>query len=161
MATTRSKTRLQGEDELIRRLRALPDGFKPVLDAVAPAAERVRSAAAARAPSGSGGGNRSRLRRGREAFTKLNQSIIVWEKKRTSGFVNYRVGPSEKAPHGLWIELGHRVSRKKIASGGAVLGSAPPQPFLTPAWKESKNRVQRSIREKFREYIAKARRGEI
>jgi aminopeptidase N len=72
------------------------------------------------------------------------------ERKRTRSFIEQRVGPSEAAPHGLWNEGGHKVLR---TSGGRVLGTVPPNPFLGPAYRQHRNKVRKALRDRFKSLI--------
>lgn len=144
---TRSKTSLQGEAELIRKLKLMPEQLRPVLEAVPPAAEIVRASAARIAPVGNPG-------EGNPDFAPLKQSIIIQEVKRTAGFINVRIGPSEDAPHGMWVELGHAIRR---TPKGEIVGTIPPQPFLGWAWKQNRNAARAAIRKAFRDVISRFR----
>jgi hypothetical protein len=145
MASTRSRTRLKGEAELIKKLRKIPGLLSVVLDAVPEAAIPVARQANANAPIG------TEAKHGRAAqWSNLKGSVVVWIRKRTGGFVNVRVGPHEGAPHGLWVEKEHRVMRSRK---GRVLGTTTPTPFLAPAWIAEKNRVRGKVRKTFKSLI--------
>jgi HK97 gp10 family phage protein len=141
-----SRTRLKGEAELIRRIEALPARFAAVLDTVEPAADPVRRDAGSKAPA--------RTVAGRRKFERLRDSMRVEVRKRTATFIDVRVGPSKDAPHGLWVELGHQIKRDR---NGAVLGSVPPHPFLTPAWTIGKAQIRKRIRDEFKKLIDSVR----
>jgi hypothetical protein len=141
MASSKSRSVLRGQAEVIAAMRKLEGAFEPVLDEVGPASEPIRTAATANAPRDADGDGE---------FATLSESIISEERKRTRSFIEQRVGPSEAAPHGLWNEGGHKVLR---TSGGRVLGTVPPNPFLGPAYRQHRNKVRKALRDRFKSLI--------
>lgn len=133
---TRSKTVIRGFDEVVRELNRIPGAFEPLLNEVPREAKVVRSSAEILAPE------RDIVEEGRE-FRKLKDSIIVQVVKRSRKFIDVRIGPSQDAPHGLWVELGHEIRRVRR---GPSIGTVPPRPFLGSSWAIHRNAVRRSLR---------------
>lgn len=118
----RSKVKIEGLEELQRKLGRLPDAVSnPVLrEAVADGAEIVRAEAETRAPVGPTG----RLKRGMTTLVSAGTPEVA----------QARVGPSADAFYGMWVEKG----TKKMAA----------QPFLRPALDSKRKQVVEAVKAK-------------
>lgn len=124
------KMHLEGADELIAALRALPDALtkKVVQDALMKAAEPIAADAKARAPRKTG-----------KLAKKIGVGTRLTKQQRRGramqGMAEAFVGTS--ARHGVLEEFGSGPRRQKKT--GRFTGQAPAKPFLRPAWEAGKN----------------------
>ncbi len=133
---------VEGADELIAKLKALPEAVasEALVEAVMAGAEVVRAAAALKAPRESGG---------------LAESIVaaIDPARTESTRATARVGPDAEHFYGQFEEFGHAIvppgpkgtKRKAPERKAAVTGHTPPHPFLRPALDESKREVEAAI----------------
>ena len=143
---------IQGDEELVRKLKAMSKGFrtKALLHAVTQGGEIVEREAKARAPVRKSG-------RGRKG--RLRDSITTVKLKSTSKLakvgVSWRKGKASRtaAFYGIMLEKGTRSRRRK---DGARTGTGPARPFLIPAFESKREQVAREIKVQLTRLIRRA-----
>ena len=144
------RVEIEGDEELIRKLKAMSKGFraKALLHAVTQGGEIVEREAKARAP----------VRRGGKGGT-LRRSITTVKLKSTSKLakvgVSWRKGRASRtdAFYGIMLEKGTRSRRRK---DGARTGTGPARPFLIPAFESKREQVAREIKVQLTRLIRRA-----
>lgn len=125
--------KVEGGDKLARRLQMLAEetARKHMREAVLEGAEVIRVEASEKAPRKTG---------------TLAEDIQKEIKKQTKSRVEIHVGPGKKGWYGRLVEEGHAIvvggRRKAKKKPGRVVGHAPPQPFLRPAFDEKAGEAQ-------------------
>lgn len=131
-----SRVKVEGVDQLVRRLNVLPREVsrENLLAATMEGAEVIRAAAAEKAPKERGG---------------LAKSIMAApdEKRTTPSRAVALIGPDSEHFYGLFVEMGHEVV---MPGGGKSVGDVPPRPFLRPALDESRRGIRAVIAEALR-----------
>lgn len=129
---SKSTFKIQGTEELIAKLEALPLAVSGKLleKCVMEGAEIIRSLASGRAPYVTG---------------NLSRNIEAQQAEQTGNRFVAAIGPNKKAWYGLFVERG--TSKR------------PPKPYLRPAYDESKNTVKKLIGESILEEIEKVAEG--
>ena len=142
------KMRLEGADELIAALRALPDALtkKVVERALMKAAQPIAADAKSRAPRKTG-----------KLAAKIDVSAKLSKRQRrgrdSKGLAEAFVGASP-ARHAALLEFGTGPRRQKKT--GRDTGQGPAKPFLRPAWESGKMAALDAIGEALWTEIEKA-----
>lgn len=142
------KMRLEGADELIAALRALPDALtrKVVEQALVKVGEPIAADASARAPRRKG-----KLAKSIKVGTKLTKSQK--RGRAMQGMAEAFIGTSARGP-GVLQEFGTGPRRQKKT--GRFTGQSPAKPFLRPAWEAGKQAALDGIGEALWQEIEKA-----
>lgn len=124
--------KITGEEELLRKLKALEDVAlgSMLTEAVSAAAQLVVVEAKARAPVRTG---------------NLREAIEAGEPKRVGFRVTAPIGPGKKGWYGLFVEVGTKL--------------AAAHPFLRPALDGKRKEIKQTIREIVRQRIEKVARS--
>ncbi len=143
----RMRMKVQGAEQIVKRLTILGEEADDHLGAAAGAgAEVIRSAASDNAKAG------------KYATGDLGDHIVAEVTKTKPGRVEISVGPDADHWYGRLVELGHALVRvvARVRKGGRVrrmtenLGTVPPHPFMRPALDENKDSAQRAVGEELR-----------
>ncbi|MEG3069440.1 MAG: HK97 gp10 family phage protein [Candidatus Syntrophopropionicum ammoniitolerans] len=133
MNRLRVRMKVEGGDRLVRRLQMLAEetARKHMREAALEGAEVFRAEAEEKAPRKTG------------TLAEDMQKELV---KQTKARVEIKVGPGKKGWYGRLVEEGHAIvvggRRKAKKKPGRVVGHAPPQPFLRPAFDEKVGEAQ-------------------
>jgi HK97 gp10 family phage protein len=129
----RVRMKVEGGDKLARKLQMLAEetAREHMREAALVGAEVIRAEAEAKAPRKTG---------------TLAGDIQKEITKQTKSRVEIHVGPGRKGWYGRLVEEGHAIvvgGRKRAKKNpGRVVGHAPPQPFLRPAFDEKVGEAQ-------------------
>lgn len=133
---------ITGEDELLRKLKALGDlAIGDMLtEAVTAAAQPVVAEAKARAPERTG---------------NLREHIQTGDVTRAGFRTEIPVGVDQKkAFYGPFVEVGHVIRR-----GGKIVGRVPAHPFLRPALTSKRREIRKIVSKVVKERIEKVARS--
>jgi len=160
---------IQGDVELIRKLKAMSKGFRTqaLLHAVTQGAEIVEREAKALAPVRKGGKGGT-LRRSittvkLKATSKLAKVGVSWRKgraSRTDAFYGIMLEKGTKPRHKKRRKSGKDVKgrrRKNLTVGRAAsTGTGPKRAFLIPAYESKREAVAREIKVQLSRLIRRA-----
>ena len=149
-----TRVEIEGDEELIRKLKGMSQGFQrqALLHAVMQGAEIVKREAGARAPVRTGRLSRSIAIVKLKETTKLAKVAVSWRKGKASRTAAF---------YGIMVEKGtkpreRKTWRKKPLKKPASTGTMPSRPFLIPAYHSKRTEVARQIKIEISRLLRKA-----